>query len=492
MNYVFVVFSLLLATADSISAHPGDIGYSIAATWTFLFPLIIGWIYVGYEPEPSHLRNLLAAANKNVWVAAKQGPPKRMKCPKAIEFAKAKDRDMTIDDLDAEASDVDSEAEDAGTEAAVVESEADAVELETGGIELEVRDVDPGASRDAGVEVESADPQASNADLEAGNVGAEDSDLNAEDSGVDPCRSDELKPVPVFNYSRAFVTPMNARVVLRLLKYAAKNAERETPADNSVDAEGVPVWAPNEKGAISPLNRVGTSAEVVKYCTRVIPNPGSVAQSEIQSPGPGKANTNTTYGYALVDPGRMVSSRWPPGIWTRVAAASLLSLGLQWGTTGAAVYIHYIAPPPGLGCRAFSFLMYGVGATLSFSLFLTSSILAHKSRPLTGHAPPPPRLRNFLDTGATVCRRSGKCVAFLSAIGILFVCFLQVTGAFNNCYCNSTTFGKGRRPVVFTGITFVPDTNLLLHWISGLGIAFLVATLFGCSLYAELPPRRRK
>ena len=411
MSYILVIFSLLLTVADSVTSHPGDTGYAIAAIWTFLFPLVIGWLHIGCEPEPSHLRRSLASANQNVWAATDQrGRPVRMTCPKAIEFAKA----------------------------------------------------------------QGADAVADNADLEA--------------SGVDLARNDELKPVPVFNYSRAFVTPMIAEVVLRLTKNAAANAKQEIPVGNSVDSGEVPVWIQDEGGGISPQNRVGTIAEVVEYCTRVLQPPrrnsGSIATFEIQPPGA----TNDTY--LLIDHDLIVPSRWAPGVWKRVAVASALALGLQWGTAGAAVFVHYIAPPPGLGCRSFSFLLYGVVATLSFLLFLTSSILAHMSRPLPGHIPTRPWLRTCQETGAIVCRWAGKFVALASSIGILLACFFQVMGSFDNCYCNSTTFDQGRRSVVFTRITFVPDSTLIWLWISGLIGAFVAAALFGCSMYAALPSRR--
>ena len=411
MSYVLIIFSLLLTIADSIVTLPGEDGYAIAAIWTFLLPLVIGWLYIGCEPEPSHLRRSLASANQNVWVATDQrGHPTKMTCPKAIEFSK----------------------------------------------------------------VQGAGAEVGNAGSEAG--------------GVDLARNDELKPVPVFNYSRAFVTPMIAEVVLRLMKNAAANAKQEIPVGNSVDNGEVPVWVQDEAGKISPKNRVGTIPEVVEYCTRVLRpakrNSGSVTTFEIQS---AETTKNT---YPLLDHDLIVPSRWAPGIWKRIVVASMLALGLQWGTAGAAVFIHYIAPPPGLGCRSFLFLMYGLAATVSFFLFLASSILAHMSRPLPGQAPTRPWLRTYQETGATICRWAGKCMAIASSIVILLVCFFQVMGSFDTCFCNSTTFDKGIRMVVFTGINFVPDSKLIWLRIGGLIGAFVAAILFGCSMYAALPSRR--
>jgi hypothetical protein len=421
MSYVLAIFSLLLTIADSISSHPGSTGYAIAAIWTFLLPLIIGWLYIGCEPEPSHLRKSLAAANENVWVATEQrGQPVNVTRKMAIEFAKPR----------------------------------------------------------------GADAELVNMHVEAANV-------RAGASGVDLARGDELKPVPVFNYSRAFVTPMIAEVVLRLIRNAAANKRQEIPVRTSVSTTDVPVWVPSERAKTSPQNRVGTVAEVVNYCTTVLQPPKRnsdlITPSEIQTPEP--ETVIATYP-PLLDHGLLTPSRWAPGIWTRVAIASALALGLQWGTAGAAMYIHYIAPPVGLGCRAFSFLLYGVAGTFSFFLFLTSSILAHMSRPLPGQDPTCLLSRTSLETGAIICRLLGKCVAIASALGIILVCFFQVTEAFNNCYCTSTTFDRGRGFVVFTGVNFVPDSKLIWLWIGGLAIAFVTAILFGGSMYAGLPTRR--
>ena len=395
MSYFLAIFSVILSMADSISSHSGNIGYAISSIWTFLLPLILGWLHVGCEPEPCHLRNSLAAANRNAWVATgKRDQPTRMTEPKAIEFARADD--------------------------------------------------------------------------------------------IDLARRDEYKPVPTFNYSRTFVTPMIAEVVLRLTKNASANARRHIPVKSTSGGE-VTEWVESGGDEILSENRVGTTTEVTEYCTRVLylseRTSRPVTPLDIQSTD----TTNST----LLDDGLITPSRWAPGIWKRVTIASILALGLQWGTAGAAIFIHYLTPPAGLGCRSFAFLIYGITSTLSFFLFLASSILAHMCRPLPGQVPTRSRSRTYQNAGAIICRWLGKCVAIVSAIGILLVCFFQVTGAFDNCFCASTAFGRwGRQPVVFTGINFVPDSRTLSLWIGGLVAAFLTSILFGFSMYIGSPPRR--
>ena len=401
MSYVLVIFSVILTIMDSItSPPPGDTGYSIAAIWTFLLPLIIGWLSIGCEPEPSHLRNSLDAANQKAWVATERRN-KPVKGPLAIEFAKAED--------------------------------------------------------------------------------------------VDLARKDELKPVPVFNYSRAFITSLNVELILGLMKNAATNAEQRIPVANLMD-RGVPAWVEGEGHEIRDENRVGTDTEVTKYCTRVrdLPqlkwNSTSTSPLEIQSPEMAStSNTLLPLHYPCLSQN---SCRWTPGIWKRVAIATALALGLQWGTAGAAVMIHYIASPIGLGCRALSFLLYGAAGTLSFLLFLASSILAHMSRPLQELRYTHSWLRTCQNAGAIICRWLGKFIAIASAMGILLVCFFQITGAFNSCFCSSITFDKGKHPVVVLKINYVVGSSILSIWIGGLAFAFSTVLLFGFSMYLGRPPSR--
>lgn len=379
-------------------ATTGGTGYSIAAIWTFLLPLIIGWLSIGCEPEPSHLRNSLNTANQKAWVATERRD-KPAKGPFAIEFAKAED--------------------------------------------------------------------------------------------VDLARKDELRPVPVFNYSRAFVTSLNAELILRLMKNAATNAKQSIPVTNLVGM-GVPAWVEGEGDEIRDENRVGTDTEVTEYCTRVLSqlerNSSSTSPLGIQSPD--MVNTNEPV-LPLHDPRPSQNlSRWAPGIWKRVVIATALALGLQWGTAGAAVIIHYIAPPAGLGCRALSFLLYGAAGTLSFFLFLVSSILAHMSRPLPGQRCAHSWLHTWQNVGAIICRWLGKCVAIVSATGILLVCFFQTTGAFNSCFCSSVTFDKGSHPVVIPTINYIVGPSIIRIWICGLAFAFSTALLFGFSMYLGRPPSR--
>ena len=402
MNFALVVIAVTLTTLDSYySPGPGDVGYGIAAIWTFLLPLVIGWLRVGCEPEPNHLRNSLDAANRNAWVATAQRDM-CVKSPPAIEFMKAGD--------------------------------------------------------------------------------------------VDPARKDELKTTPVFNYSRAFVSPLVAELILGLMKNSAANAKQNIPV-GSFMGRGPSAWVEDERDRISDRNRIGTAAEVTEYCTRVLPElePGSSSTIPLTIQPSEMINTSGPL-LPFYDPypATQNPSRWARGIWKRVALASALALGLQWGTTGGAVIVHYAAPPIGLGCRALSFLLYGAAGTLSFVFFLASSVLAQMSRPYQGRRYEDDHLwlRACQNAGAVICRWLGKCVAIISAIGILLVCIFQTTGAFNDCFCTSTTFDKGRGPVMIPTINWVMGPSVFGAWIGGSSMAFAAAALFGFSMYLSAPPRR--
>ena len=397
MSYTLTIFSLVLTIVDAAVTQRGSTGYGIAATWTFLFPLTIGWLHTGYEPEPSHLRKSLASANRAAWIATNQRDcPVKMTMPKAIEFA-----------------------------------------------------------------------------------GTDDVDL---------ARKDELRPVPVFNYSRAFTTPANAEVFLRLMKNASANAKRTISVSGSTSEGTLSAWVESEGDEIPSEDRVGTAAEVVEYCTRVLQP--SKEDLGFATPLETQSLESTKITNRLLDDGLVTPSRWAPGVWKRVVISSILALGLQWATAGAAVFIHYIPPPVGLGCRAFSFLMYGVMGTLSFFLFLASSILAHMSRPLHRQVPTRSWSRTCQNAGAIICRWLGKCVAIASGIGILVVCFFHVAGVLDNCYCRSTTLNMGRGPVTLYSMRQISDPRVLSLWFIGLAVPFVASIVFGFSMYMTLPPRR--
>ena len=410
VGFIWVVVAALLTIIDSFHSPPtDDVGYSIVAAWAFLLPLIIGWLHVGSQPEPNHLRECLDSANQIAWVATD-----------------SKDRPTQAKDV-------------AGRQ--------------TQAIELMKRD------------------------------------------DVDYSRMDELRTVPAFNYARAFIWSFHAQQVLSLAKSAAAKAEWRIPVDNYGPGRGA-AWVASDKWSVANENRIGTEEQVIRYCTETFTPFEKLfgAPSPIIPPSP-TSHRAPSAPIALLPfygPVREIrrQSRWAPGIWRRVTLAVLFALGLQWGTIGAAVAIHYWKAPIGLGCRAMSFLLYGIAATVSMILCLAATILAHVSRPQHGPVYWLSWSRTLLDWGAVFCGYLGKCLAFASGIGILIVCFFQSSGALTNCYCASTTWDKGVHDVVFLTINYVFGPEIVRVWIGGLVLAFSTAVLFGFSLYLGTPPRR--
>jgi hypothetical protein len=302
--------------------------------------------------------------------------------------------------------------------------------------------------------------------------------VNAHD--VASARKDELKTTPIFNYSRVFTWSQNAERVLALVKNAASNAEQKI-AVGSLGNGGDSVWVKGEQGNVANENRVGTSVQVAQYCAVAFP-PLEPDTLDVLSPGTSNTVVQSPQFYEPhPDP-----SIWPTDVWKRVALATTLALGLQWGTTGGAILIHYWEYPVGLGCRTLTFLLYAAASTLSFFLFLASSILAHASRPPPGR--PHSRLRSrSLFNGAVLCRRLGKVVATISAIGILTAYFFQAAGAFDTCFCTSTTFDKGRVGTFFT-TNYSFKSTVSGFWVGGLATASSTALLFGFSIYVDKPP----
>ena len=170
--------------------------------------------------------------------------------------------------------------------------------------------------------------------------------------------------------------------------------------------------------------------------------------------------------------------------------AVLFALGLQWGTVGAAIVIHYFKPPIGMGCRTLSFIVYGITATVSMAFCLAASILAHMSRPHYGSGYQASQYWPFLNGGALVCGYLGKILTFVARARIIIVCFLQSSGIYDNCYCTSVIFGKGNHDVVILAVANVIKPRTIKVWIGGLVMVFAAAGVYRFSLYFMAPSRR--
>ena len=87
MNIVWALVALLFTIVDSFVDFnyfitvPGDAGYSIAALWTYLLPVVVGWLYVGSQVEADHLRDALNDAHEVAYVATASEPALATRMP---------------------------------------------------------------------------------------------------------------------------------------------------------------------------------------------------------------------------------------------------------------------------------------------------------------------------------------------------------------------------------------------------------------------------
>ncbi|KIJ64196.1 hypothetical protein HYDPIDRAFT_28639 [Hydnomerulius pinastri MD-312] len=154
---------------------------------------------------------------------------------------------------------------------------------------------------------------------------------------------DEARTPPIYNYSRALSWSRSAYITSLLYRSAWRKAQSQIRVDGSAGWQTVP-----NSRAIHETNRQGNRAQVIAYC-----------QPECNSE----------------------DIRWAPGIFSRMVLASLVTLALQWGTTGAAVLAVWYTPTTRLGCRSLAYIIYGAASTISWFLLVLSSLLAHYAMP---------------------------------------------------------------------------------------------------------------
>ncbi|KAF8839341.1 hypothetical protein BDN67DRAFT_780186 [Paxillus ammoniavirescens] len=153
---------------------------------------------------------------------------------------------------------------------------------------------------------------------------------------------DEARTPPIFNYSRALSWSRSVYIASLLYDAAWSRAQDNQTVDNSD-------WNGGSSADVPDEHRQGNRGQIIDYCQP-------------------KSNIN-------VD-----EIRWAPDIFKHMILASLVSLALQWGTTGAAVLAVWFTPTTQLGCRSLAYLLYGALSTVAWFLLVSSSILAHYAR----------------------------------------------------------------------------------------------------------------
>ncbi|KAF7345250.1 hypothetical protein MSAN_01901600 [Mycena sanguinolenta] len=118
--------------------------------------------------------------------------------------------------------------------------------------------------------------------------------------------------------------------------------------------------------------------------------------------------------------------------------AAGLALFLQWGTTGAAIFVAYTTPAVGLGCRSGSYLIYGVAATISWIFLVLSSFLSHATMQRLERNPERPA--GILGALAVLMRIAGKAIAIANAGWLITSSVLEDLGTFQTCWCQTCAF----------------------------------------------------
>ena len=436
MNIIWVLVSFLLSIVDSFVdfSHfitiPGDAGYSTVAVWAYLLPLVVGWLHVGSQPEANHLFKALNEAYATAYVATNEGPVLAAEVTGRPTYA-----------------------------------------------------IEPSTKH------------------------------------INSSNADEKRTAPIFNYSRVFIWSQSAEYILSLCRHAAAKAARRVTVEHGGE------WKIDTGGAIAASNWIGNEAEVMQYCTghRVPANPNPrdpqshipPAASSAFPPSP-KSSAMTLLTAATYSDSETLVQRQllaqPPeedeeasptwaralpekpvfatGVFHRVAYAAILGLGLQWGTTGASIFIHLNTPPKGMSCRTLTFTIYGATATAAFLLLLLSSILSHLARCQNVHERRS-SLKKLIGRIAALTTWFGKFIAVMNGFGILLSCIMQFAGVYDSCFCSSDVFsGDPNGLVLFIEEAF-KGSEVYGYWVGGIIMAFGASALYALVIYVAAPTTRR-
>ncbi|KAJ7136746.1 hypothetical protein C8R44DRAFT_767806 [Mycena epipterygia] len=138
-------------------------------------------------------------------------------------------------------------------------------------------------------------------------------------------------------------------------------------------------------------------------------------------------------------------SEIPTSAIQHMIGAAIVALFLQWGTTGAAIYVAYNTPAVGLGCRSGSYLIYGIAATLSWAMLVFSHLVSHAFMQRFEQDPERPRtaVMNALAGLAVITRFTGKAIAISNAVWLVVSSVLEDIGTFQTCWCQTDAIQYG-------------------------------------------------
>ncbi|KAJ7856704.1 hypothetical protein B0H14DRAFT_2752481 [Mycena olivaceomarginata] len=278
-------------------------------------------------------------------------------------------------------------------------------------------------------------------------------------AGDSLCR-DEHVTAPIFNYARFLSWTLAVEDVYSAFREACQKSESHLPVDSQA------TWQSGDRTIrVRPANRSGSLDQVLAYA-EPISKPWAL---HLDVDGEGRTHRRP---------------HWGPGITTGVVSrfllASLVALGLTWGTVGGALVGSWFVPTKGIGCRTGSYLIYGVVATLVWMMLVASSFLAHYSA-YTATANGryfQTRFTRFAGIISIILRKTGKFLAALNAAWIVAACLFQFSSFFDRCLCNSSVFSLGTR--AYNAIDLLPSdiAGLNAPWIGGVALASGSSILF--------------
>ncbi|KAJ7136661.1 hypothetical protein C8R44DRAFT_868787 [Mycena epipterygia] len=162
--------------------------------------------------------------------------------------------------------------------------------------------------------------------------------------------------------------------------------------------------------------------------------------------------------------------------------ATIVALFLQWGSTGAAIYVAYNTPVVGLGCRSGSYLIYGIAATLSWAMLVFSHLVSHAFMQRFEQDPEHPR-KGVIPMGAlaglaVITRFTGQAIAVSNALWLIVSSVLEDIGTFHTCWCETDAFQYGANgwAAVFKGAVDFRATATGI-WIGGFMLSLAVSVI---------------
>ncbi|KAK7046418.1 hypothetical protein R3P38DRAFT_2507461 [Favolaschia claudopus] len=179
----------------------------------------------------------------------------------------------------------------------------------------------------------------------------------------------------------------------------------------------------------------------------------------------------------------MAWGKIPHSALKRMGLAALVAFFVQWGTTGAAIFVAYHTPAVGIGCRSGSYLVYGLAATASWILLVFSNLVSHALMQRVELDKATRMAVCFLGGLAVTSRFIGKVIAISNAAWLIASTVLEDIGFFETCWCqtNAFQFGHDGWTSIFKGSADLRDAASG-NWIGGFiwstGVCIFTAGIF--------------